>query len=137
MDKHKLKIAQSDGVTLLCAEASPSEAIAIIQKVELRIGAKIFEVANAIIRGSTPLSWLQMAINATDINLKNVEIAASEGSCLIIWDKSSVDSVSLKNLVECFDYYWYESCDDIFVVHVEKDEIYFIRHDGIIYKYGS
>lgn len=135
MEKYKIDLAQRDGVTLHFSEKSVDEAKTIIRDIGIYLGSELSTIADNLIHGTIPNCWEMASFQASDVDSERLGSVTDNEPYLVVWGKEAVDSICSANFIQCFDYYWFESCDDIFVVSSHTGTVFFIRHDGAIFQY--
>lgn len=136
MEEFKFKNAVKDGVDLKVNRLTAKQIDDVLNGIKQYAGIDLKKTALMLLRGETPTFWKECEFSAYEISSTSDSILRS-GTEYIIWSESDIDLVNRDLLVRFFDYFWYESSDDIFIVSIHLDELFFIRHDGAIFRYQN
>lgn len=133
MEEQKVRIAKQDNVVLQFSEITQEEARSFIHATEVNLREDLSDIARELIRGIMPNNWKALSQKIDTVCSHLAGAVNIEETCFVIWDMFSVDIVNLSHFIQNYEYYWYESRDDIFVAFPVRKIMIFIRHDGFIF----
>lgn len=134
MDDFKLINAKKDGIMLHYTELTIDQTNAIVAEISNLLENDIDEIVHMFYKGSIPPYWEKLEFTSHEDLTGVINVSSFGESCYMLWwSTSEVNIVDTCNLLQNFDYYWYESADDVFIISNKNNKALFVRHDGSIF----
>lgn len=134
MEKFKIINAEKDGIELNYSELTVEQSNSIVTEICNYLDNDIDEIVQLFYKGIIPHCWEKLDLTSHE-DLTGVvnKSTLGERCYLLWWSTSEVNVVDTCNLCQYFDYYWYESSDDIFIISTDINKALFVRHDGAVF----